>query len=147
MKQYDAIVIGAGQAGGPLAKKLALAGMKTILVEKRWIGGTCVNDGCTPTKTMIASAKAAYMAGNSGPLGIKIKGYSVDMPKIKKRKDDIVHLFRDNGLNGLEATKGLDVIFGEAVFTGDKIISVKLNDNGEIKEFKADQIFINTGVK
>jgi len=145
MKQYDAIVIGAGQAGGPLAKKLALAGKKTALIEKRWIGGTCVNDGCTPTKTMIASAKAAYMAGNSKPLGIKIKGYSVDMPAIKKRKDEIVHQFRDGSLKGLEATKNLDVIFGDAAFTGDKTISVKLNGDGKTKELKAEQFFLNTG--
>src|ERR1700679_4136009 len=95
MKHYDAIVIGAGQAGGPLAKKLALAGKKTALIEKRWIGGTCVNDGCTPTKTMVASARMAYLAANSSPLGVKIKGFSVDLAKIKKRKDEIVHLFRD----------------------------------------------------
>jgi len=145
MKQYDAIVIGAGQAGGPLAKKLALAGKKTALIEKRWIGGTCVNDGCTPTKTMIASAKAAYMAGNSKPLGIKIKGFSVDMPTIKKRKDEIVHQFRDGSLEGLEATKNLDVIFGDAAFTGDKTISVKLNGDGKTKELKAEQFFLNTG--
>ena len=147
MKQYDAIVIGAGQAGGPLAKKLALAGKKTALIEKRWIGGTCVNDGCTPTKTWVASAKMAYMAGNSAPLGIKIKSFSVDMPKIKKRKDEIVHQFRDGSLKGLEATKGLDVIFGGATFIGDKIISVKLNDGGKVKEMKAELIFINTGAK
>jgi pyruvate/2-oxoglutarate dehydrogenase complex dihydrolipoamide dehydrogenase (E3) component len=147
MEQYDAIVIGAGQAGGPLAKKLALAGKKTALIEKRWIGGTCVNDGCTPTKTMVASARAAYMAGHSGPLGVKIKGYSVDMPKIKKRKDEIVHQFRDGSQKGLEATKGLDVIFGEAEFTGDKTISVKLNDGGKTIELKADLIFLNTGAK
>jgi len=146
MKQYDAIVIGSGQAGGPLAKKLALAGKKTALIEKRWIGGTCVNDGCTPTKTMVASAKMAYMAANSLPLGIKIKGFSVDLPKIKKRKDAIVHQFRDGSQKGLEATKNLDVIFGEAAFTGDKTISVKLN-SGRIKEFNADLFFINTGAK
>src|SRR5476649_557268 len=112
MKNYDAIVIGAGQAGGPLAKKLALSGKKTALIEKRWIGGTCVNDGCTPTKTMVASAKMAYMAGNSQHLGVKIKGFSVDLPKIKKRKDDIIHQFRNGSQKGLEATKNLDVIFG-----------------------------------
>ncbi len=147
MKQYDAIVIGAGQAGGPLAKKLALAGKKTALIEKRWIGGTCVNDGCTPTKTWVASAKMAYMAGNSSPLGVKIKSYSVDMPNIKKRKDEIVHQFRDGSQKGLEATKGLDVIFGEASFIGDKTISVKLNDSGKTNEMKADLVFLNTGAK
>jgi pyruvate/2-oxoglutarate dehydrogenase complex dihydrolipoamide dehydrogenase (E3) component len=147
MKQYDVIVIGAGQAGGPLAKKLALAGKKTALIEKRWIGGTCVNDGCTPTKSWVASAKMAYMAGNSAALGVKIKSYAIDMPKIKKRKDEIVHLFRDGSLKGLEATKGLDVIFGDATFTGDKTISVKLNEGGKTKELKAELFFINTGAK
>jgi pyruvate/2-oxoglutarate dehydrogenase complex dihydrolipoamide dehydrogenase (E3) component len=147
MKHYDAIVIGAGQAGGPLAKKLALAGKKTALIEKRWIGGTCVNDGCTPTKTMVASARAAYMAGHSGPLGVKIKGFSVDMPKIKKRKDEIVHQFRNGSKKGLEATKGLDVIFGDAEFIGEKAICVKRNDGGKVKQMSAPLIFINTGAK
>jgi len=146
MLKYDAIVIGAGQAGGPLAKKLALAGKKTLLIEKRWIGGTCVNDGCTPTKTMVASAKAAYMAGNSSPLGIKIKGFTVNMPKIKKRKDDIVMQFREGSQKGLEATKNLTILFGEATFTGLKTLAVKLK-NGKKKELTAELIFINTGAK
>jgi pyruvate/2-oxoglutarate dehydrogenase complex dihydrolipoamide dehydrogenase (E3) component len=147
MKHYDAIVIGAGQAGGPLAKKLALAGKKTALIEKRWIGGTCVNDGCTPTKTWVASAKMAYMAGHSSPLGVKIKGFAVDMPKIKKRKDEIVHQFRDGSQSGLEATKGLDVIFGEASFIADKTIAVTLNEGGKVTEITAPLIFINSGAK
>src|SRR5476651_2298475 len=113
MKKYDAIIIGAGQAGTPLAKKLALAGKKTAIIEKRYIGGTCINDGCTPTKTMVASAKMAYMAANCSALGIKIKSFSVDMPKIKKRKDQIVHQFRDGSQQGLEAAKNLDILFGE----------------------------------
>ncbi len=144
MLKYDAIVIGAGQAGGPLAKKLALAGKKTLLVEKRWIGGTCVNDGCTPTKTWVASAKMAYLAAHSGPLGVKIKDFSVNMPKIKKRKDDIVHQFRNGSQKGLEATKKLDILFGEAVFIGGKTISVKPK-SGKKKEFTAELIFLNTG--
>jgi pyruvate/2-oxoglutarate dehydrogenase complex dihydrolipoamide dehydrogenase (E3) component len=147
MKIYDAIVIGSGQAGGPLAKKLALAGKKTALIEKRFIGGTCVNDGCTPTKTMIASAKMAYLAANSAPLGIKIKNYKVDLRQIKKRKDDIVHQFRDGSRHGLEATKNLDVLFGEATFTGDKTIAVTMNDGSRKKSLQADLIFINTGAK
>ena len=146
MKQYDAIIIGAGQAGGPLAKKLAAAGKKTAIIEKRWVGGTCVNDGCTPTKTMVASAKMAYLAANSAPLGIKIKTFSVDMPKIKKRKDDIVHQSREGNQKGIEKTQNLDLLFGEAVFTGDKTILVKMN-SGREKELKADLIFINTGAK
>ena len=146
MKQYDAIIIGAGQAGGPLARKLAMAGKKTAIIEKRWVGGTCVNDGCTPTKTMVASAKMAYMAANSRPLGVKIKKISVDLPKIKKRKDEIVHQARDGNQKSLEKTQNLDLLFGEAVFTGDKTVLVKMN-SGREKELKADLIFINTGAK
>ncbi|MFI5160259.1 MAG: mercuric reductase [Sphingobacteriales bacterium] len=146
MKTYDAIVIGAGQAGGPLAKKLALAGKKTALIEKRYIGGTCVNDGCTPTKTWVASAKMAYMAANSKALGVNIKSFKIDMKQIKKRKDDIVMQFRNGSQKGLEQTKGLDLVFGEAKFTGEKTISVKLK-NGKVSELKADLIFMNTGCK
>lgn len=144
MKTYDAIVIGSGQAGGPLAKKLALAGKRTALIEKRYVGGTCVNDGCTPTKTWVASAKAAYMASKSRELGIDIKGYQVNMKQIQKRKNEVVSLFRDGSQKGIEETKGLTLLFGEATFTGAKAIVVKLNDGGQI-EMKADLIFINTG--
>jgi pyruvate/2-oxoglutarate dehydrogenase complex dihydrolipoamide dehydrogenase (E3) component len=146
MKTYDAIVIGAGQAGVPLAKKLALAGKKTALIEKRYIGGTCINDGCTPTKTWVASAKAAYMASKSSNLGINIKSYKVDMAQIKKRKDEVVSLFRNSSQKGLEKTKGLDLIFGDATFTDVNTIAVKLKDGGH-KELKAGLIFINTGCK
>ena len=146
MKTYDAIVIGAGQAGTPLAKKLALAGKKTALIEKRYIGGTCINDGCTPTKTWVASAKMAYMASVSKALGVTIRSYKVDMKHIKKRKDDVVSLFRNGSQSGLEKTKGLDIIFGEAMFTGDKTVSVKLK-NGRKSQMKADLVFLNTGCK
>ncbi len=146
MKQYDAIIIGAGQAGGPLAKKMAEAGKKTALIEKRWVGGTCVNDGCTPTKTMIASAKAAWMARNSSKLGIDVKDISVNMPAIKKRKDDIVTKSRTGNQKAIEATENLDLIFGEAKFTGEKTISIKLNEGG-VEELQASLIFINTGAK
>lgn len=146
MKTYDAIVIGAGQAGGPLAKKLALAGKKIALIEKRYVGGTCVNDGCTPTKTWVASAKMAYLASKSKDLGVNIKGYSVDMKRIKKRKDDVVSLFRNGSQSGLEKTRGLDLVFGEAVFMDEKTITVKLN-SGRETQMKADLIFLNTGCK
>ncbi|HTE00846.1 MAG TPA: mercuric reductase [Mucilaginibacter sp.] len=146
MKTYDAIVIGSGQAGGPLAKKLALAGKKTALIERRYVGGTCINDGCTPTKTWVASAKAAYLAANSKSLGINIKSYKVDMKRIKKRKDDVVSLFRNSSQEGIEKIKGLDLIFGDATFTGKKEISVKLKAGGKL-ELKAEQIFMNTGCR
>jgi pyruvate/2-oxoglutarate dehydrogenase complex dihydrolipoamide dehydrogenase (E3) component len=146
MKKYDAIVIGAGQAGGPLAKKLAMAGMKTALIEKRFYGGTCVNDGCTPTKTWVASAKAAYMAVKSSDLGVSVKRFSINMPKIKKRKDDIVMRSRVGGQHAAEKTKGLDFIFGDATFTDKKTIAVALNSGGN-QNLQADLIFLNTGAK
>lgn len=146
MKTYDAIVIGAGQAGGPLAKKLALAGKKTALIERRYVGGTCVNDGCTPTKTWVASAKAAYIAATSKHLGVNIKNYKVDMKQIKKRKDDIVLNARNGSQKAMEKTKNLDLLFGEASFTDTKTILVKMNDGGK-RELKANLIFINTGCK
>jgi len=146
MEQYDCIVIGSGQAGVPLAKKLAGAGKKTVIIEKRFVGGTCVNDGCTPTKTWVASAKAAYMATKSDELGVKIKGFKVDMGQIKKRKDDIVTKSRLGGQKGLEDTKNLTLIFGEASFVGPKIIVVQLNEGGPV-EMTADLIFIDTGAK
>jgi pyruvate/2-oxoglutarate dehydrogenase complex dihydrolipoamide dehydrogenase (E3) component len=146
MKKYDAIIIGAGQAGAPLAKKLALTGKKTAIIEKRFYGGTCVNDGCTPTKTWVASAKAAYMAGKSADLGVPVNGFSVNMPQIKKRKDQLVLSARNGGLHAAEKTANLEVIFGEATFTGDKTVSVSLND-GTKQTLQADLIFLNPGAK
>jgi len=146
MQQYDAIIIGAGQAGGPLAKKLANAGKKTVLIEKRWIGGTCVNDGCTPTKTWVASARAAYVAANSSHIGVKVKGVRIDMRQVKARKDEIVLHARNGGQAAIEKTKNLDLIFGEAAFTGPKTVVVTLKD-GSQKQLQADLIFINTGAK
>jgi pyruvate/2-oxoglutarate dehydrogenase complex dihydrolipoamide dehydrogenase (E3) component len=146
MNTFDAIVIGSGQAGGPLAKKLALSGKKTALIERRYVGGTCINDGCTPTKTWVASAKAAYIASKSHDLGVDIKSFKVNMRQIQKRRSNVVSLFRNGSQKGIETTKGLSLIFGEATFTGPKTISVKLN-NGKMEELTADLIFINTGCR
>lgn len=144
MKHYDAIVIGSGQAGSPLCKRLAKAGKKTALIEKRFIGGTCVNDGCTPTKAMVASAKAAYLAKRCDNLGVHIDSYHIDMKQIKRRKDEIVRHSRFGSQKAMEQTENLDLIFGEATFTGHKTLNVKLNDGGE-EELQADMIFINAG--
>lgn len=144
MKHYDAIVIGSGQAGSPLCKELANAGKKTALIEKRFVGGTCVNDGCTPTKTMIASAKAAYLAAHSDDLGIHIDNYQVNMKQIKQRKDELVLSWRNGSLSGMENTENLDLIFGEATFIEEKTIQIKRNDGAELT-ISADLIFIDTG--
>jgi pyruvate/2-oxoglutarate dehydrogenase complex dihydrolipoamide dehydrogenase (E3) component len=144
MKNFDAIVIGSGQGGTPLAKKLAKAGWKTALVEKRFIGGTCVNDGCTPTKSMIACAKAAYTISHSQEWGITVSDCKVNLEKIIERKNEVVMSFRGGAQRGLEKTEGLTLFFGEAVFSGPKTLSVQLT-NGGSEEITADQIFINTG--
>ncbi|MFC6191053.1 mercuric reductase [Dyadobacter subterraneus] len=142
--KYDAIVIGSGQAGTPLSKKLAAAGMKTALIEKRWVGGTCVNDGCSPTKAMISSAKLAWSVANSEKLGIHVGGYTVDLHEILERKNEIVLRMRGNSEKGILETENLDLIYGTATFTGEKEITVKLN-NGETQVLSADKFFLNVG--
>lgn len=144
MKHYDAIVIGSGQAGSPLCKELAKAGKHTAIIEKRFVGGTCINDGCTPTKTMIASAKAAHQVAHSAPLGVHIAGSHINMKEIKQRKDELVVSWRDSSRNSMEETENLDLIFGTATFTGHKTLSVKLNDGTDLA-LTADLIFINAG--
>ncbi|MDJ1504400.1 mercuric reductase [Xanthocytophaga agilis] len=144
MKIYDALIIGAGQAGVPLAKKLAQSGRKTLLIEKRILGGTCVNDGCTPTKTLIASGRIAYLTRHSKEWGVNKDSISIDMPFIKRRKDSIILGSRQGLEEGVEDTKGLDLLYGEAVFTDFKTVSVQGRD-GQSQEIKAEYIFINTG--
>ncbi|WP_443946339.1 mercuric reductase [Pedobacter sp. AW1-32] len=146
MKHYDAVIIGAGQAGVPLAKKLAESGKKTAIIEKRQIGGTCINDGCTPTKTMIAAARKAYQAANSADLGIEVDQIRINFKKIKKRKDDIVEKFRASAEKGLKETKGLHVYMGTASFSGKKELLV-VDEEGAETQLSADLIFINTGAE
>jgi len=146
MKHYDAIIIGAGQAGVPLAKKLAIAGKKTALIEKRLVGGTCINDGCTPTKAMVASAKMAHMARNSSELGVDTGKVKVDFKKIIQRKASIVNQFRTSTEKGIEKIDGLTLHMGEARFSGKKELTIALAEGGE-EVITADWIFINTGAK
>src|SRR5213595_2584807 len=93
-EQYDAIVIGAGQSGGPLARALAQAGRKTAIVEREHVGGTCINYGCTPTKTMVASARVAYLARRAADYGVGTGPVTVDLMKVRQRKRSIVESFR-----------------------------------------------------
>ena len=88
--QYQAVVIGSGQGGNPLCKALAQAGMRTALVEREHVGGTCVNEGCTPTKTMVASGRVAYLARRGADYGVETGNIRIDMARIRKRKGDIV---------------------------------------------------------
>jgi pyruvate/2-oxoglutarate dehydrogenase complex dihydrolipoamide dehydrogenase (E3) component len=145
-QQVDAIVIGAGQAGGPLAGALARAGRKTALVEREHVGGTCVNEGCTPTKTMVASARVAYLARRAADYGVRAGPVSVDMARVRQRKRDIVASFRGGSRRRLEATEGLDLLMGEARFTGPKTVEVRLNDGGT-RILSADTVLINVGAR
>lgn len=144
MKSFDAIIIGAGQAGVPLAKKLAGAGWSTVLIEKRSVGGTCINDGCTPTKTLVASARMAYKAANSAELGIEIPGFSINFKEIMARKTAVVRQFRDGATSGLQATANLSLIMGDASFLDEHILEVRYDD-GSSERLTASHIFINTG--
>ena len=145
-ERYDAIVIGSGQAGGPLSTTLAQAGWKTALVEREHVGGTCVNEGCAPTKTMIASARAAYMARRAADYGVHTGPVTVDMARVRQRKRDIVESFRGGSQRRIENTEGLDLLMGEASFTGPKFVQGHMN-SGETRLLTADTIFINTGAR
>ena len=141
---YDAIVIGAGQAGGPLSTALARAGWKTALIERVHVGGTCINEGCTPTKTMVASARVAYLARRGVDYGVHTGAVTVDMPKVRQRKRDIVDSFRGGSQRRIASTEGLDFLMGEASFVGPGEIAVHLN-NGEPFQVTSNTIFINAG--
>src|SRR5205823_11159203 len=115
---YDAIVIGAGQAGGPLSTTLARAGWKTALIERVHVGGTCINEGCTPTKTMVASGRVAYLARRGADYGVHTGSVSVDMVKVRQRKRDIVESFRGGSERRIRDGENVDLLMGEARFTG-----------------------------
>ena len=144
-QRYDAIVIGAGQAGVPLATALSKAGRTTTLVEREHVGGTCINEGCTPTKTMVASARVAYFDRRSTDYGVSDGQVTVDMVSVRQRKRDIVDSFRTGGEKRLHDA-GVEVIMGEARFAGRKDLEVRLN-SGETVRLSANNIFINVGAR
>lgn len=145
-QQYDAIVIGSGQGGTPLSLALANAGLRTALVERKHVGGTCVNEGCTPTKTMVASGRVAYLVRRGADYGIHIGAITVDLKKVRQRKRDIVDSFRNANQSRLETTANLELIFGVASFTAAKTIQVRLKDGGQ-RMMSANRIFINAGTR
>jgi pyruvate/2-oxoglutarate dehydrogenase complex dihydrolipoamide dehydrogenase (E3) component len=145
-QHYDAIVIGAGQGGVPLSRTLAQAGRRTALVEREHVGGTCINEGCTPTKTMVASAKVAYLDRRSGDYGVQNGPVTVDMVRVRQRKREIVDSFRSSNERRIEETDNLDLLVGEARFTGPKEIEVRL-EGDEILGLTAENVFINVGAR
>jgi pyruvate/2-oxoglutarate dehydrogenase complex dihydrolipoamide dehydrogenase (E3) component len=146
VEQYDCLVIGSGQAGTPLVTALAKAGYRTALIEREHIAGTCINEGCTPTKTMVASARVAYLARRAADYGVNTGPVTVDMVKVRQRKRDIVNSFRASSERRLQGVANLDVLFGEASFSGPKTMHVRMNDGTE-RDLSAERIFINTGAR
>ncbi len=144
--QYDAIVIGAGQAGGPLSTALANAGWKTAIIERTHVGGTCINEGCTPTKTMVASARVAYLTRRGADYGVHTGPITIDMTKVRQRKRDIVDSFRNGSQSRIENTRGVDLLMGEGHFTGPKTLEVVF-PGGERRQLTAGTIFINAGAR
>jgi pyruvate/2-oxoglutarate dehydrogenase complex dihydrolipoamide dehydrogenase (E3) component len=142
---YDAVVIGSGQGGGPFAGALARAGRKTALIERAFVGGTCVNYGCTPTKTMIASAEAAYIARRGADYGVVTGPVSMDMTTVRERKRKIVELWRSGSEHALDED-GVELIHGQARFTGPHELEVSINGGG-LRALTANLIVINTGLR
>jgi pyruvate/2-oxoglutarate dehydrogenase complex dihydrolipoamide dehydrogenase (E3) component len=145
-QQYDAIVVGSGQGGTPLSIALANAGRRTALIERKHVGGTCINEGCTPTKTMVASGRVAYLARRGADYGVHTGSIGVDMEKVRQRKRDIVSSFRNGSQRRLEKTPNLELIFGDARFSGEKSVTVKTKDGG-LRVMSGKHIFINAGTR
>src|SRR5215471_11351626 len=140
--KVDVIILGTGQAGVPLATRLAHAGKRLLVVERGELGGTCTNHGCTPTKTMIASARAAHVARNAQRLGVHVGEVSVDLGAIVDRKDSVVRQWRDHVRAGFrEAGERLTLLEGHGRFVGEREIEV----NGE--RHSADIVILNVGAR
>jgi pyruvate/2-oxoglutarate dehydrogenase complex dihydrolipoamide dehydrogenase (E3) component len=140
--ERDAVVVGAGQAGPALAVKLAQAGQKTVLVERGELGGTCVNNGCTPTKTLVASARVAHLAGRAADFGVVLEGgVHVDAHAVRERARAVVQASRDGLLEWVRSTPGLELVRGEARFVSAHALQV-----GD-SELRAQRFFLNVGAR
>ncbi len=144
-EQYKAIVIGSGQGGTPLSEALAKAGWRTALVEREHVGGTCINEGCTPTKTMVASGRVAYLARRGADYGVRTGTVRIDMKRVRKRKRDIVNKFRGGQQKGVEGTKNLDLIFGRGVVHVGEINSC-YGQKGEAADAERGVFFYQCGM-
>ncbi|NJO08273.1 MAG: mercuric reductase, partial [Chloroflexaceae bacterium] len=145
-ERYDVIIIGAGQSGGPLSTALAKAGRRVALIEREHVGGTCVNTGCTPTKTMIASARVAHLARRAADYGVSTGPVSVNLGVVRQRKRVMVERFRSGSQQQIEQTDGVDLMMGEAQFTAPKQLAVRLN-TGATRSLTADTVIINVGAR
>jgi pyruvate/2-oxoglutarate dehydrogenase complex dihydrolipoamide dehydrogenase (E3) component len=145
-ERFDAVVIGSGQGGTPLSTAFARAGRRTALIERKHVGGTCINEGCAPTKTMVASARVAYLARRAADYGVHAGAVTVDMVRVRQRKRDIVESFRSSSEKQLRETENLELISGEARFTGERSIDVAVNGGGR-RSLSASIVVINTGAR
>ena len=143
MEKFDAVIIGSGQGGNPLAKRLSADGWNIALIERKNLGGTCINYGCTPTKAMIASAKAAYQARRSDEYGIGTGKVLVDMRAVTQRRDNIVSSYRQGTGDALK-NSGVNVIKGDASFVNGDVVRIE-SDNGDYKDVTARYFFLNMG--
>lgn len=142
--QFQAIVIGSGQGGNPLCVSLAQVGFRTALIERKFVGGTCVNYGCTPTKAMVASAHVAYLARRGADYGVQPGEIRVDMARVRQRKREIVESFRTGSEGRFKNLANFELIFGEASFSGAKTVRVRLRAGG-VRELTGENIFIDAG--
>jgi pyruvate/2-oxoglutarate dehydrogenase complex dihydrolipoamide dehydrogenase (E3) component len=141
-ERYDAIIIGAGQAGPPLAERLGRAGHRTAIIERHLLGGTCVNVGCIPTKTMVGSARVAHLAREAAEFGVVIDGpVGVDMARVKARKDEVAGASNAGVTAWIEGMQNVTLIRGHARFNGQRSLTV----NG--KTLTAEHVFIDVGAR
>ncbi|NLT44015.1 MAG: mercuric reductase [Thermotogaceae bacterium] len=145
-RKFDAIVIGSGQGGTPLSLSLAEAGWKVALIERKAVGGTCVNEGCTPTKTMIASARIAHLVRRAGDFGVHAGEFSLDLERVVQRKREVVESFREGSKKRILDSPNLSLIEGSARFVRERQLEVTLL-NGRMEFLEADTIVINTGTR
>jgi len=141
---YDAVIIGTGQSGKPLAIALGRAGWKVAVIEREHVGGTCINVGCTPTKTMVASGRVAYLARRAKDYGVNAGAVTVDMKRVYERKRRMVESFRGYGRKALEKTPKVELIFAEARLKDARHVVVELKGGGT-RELEGKRIVINTG--
>ncbi|MEJ2615186.1 MAG: FAD-dependent oxidoreductase, partial [Ignavibacteriaceae bacterium] len=143
-EKYDAIIIGSGQAGNPLAKDLADNGWKVAMIERNYVGGSCINYGCTPSKTMAASAQTADFIRESFKYGIHSSSLKINMKDIYQRKKQTVESFRKGTLKRLKSSENITLFKGEASFVDPKTIQIN-TQNKRIVTITSNKIFINAG--
>lgn len=145
MEHFDAIIIGIGQAGNPLASALSKKRYKTAVIERSYPGGSCINYGCTPTKIMVASATVSDLAKHANEIGIEVNSVNTNFRQLKERRDGIVKQWRDGIQKRMEEDENIELIMGEAIFTGKNELQIHFKSDQDARKITADKIFINVG--